>query len=110
MLWIRPRGALLRSATLELPLMALPDCFPGHQECLQTPGKNGGEHAYSFLGGLLATQSMISPMQMHILFLAGRWSVRGPTHMDGVRLLSHRIASFLDYSDEKVFSFKEENA
>lgn len=85
-------------------------CFPGHQECLQTPGKNGGEHAYSFLGGLLATQSMISPMQMRILFLAGRWSVRGPTHMDGVRLLSHRIASFLDYSDEKVFSFKEENA
>lgn len=59
------------SVTLELPLIATPDCFLGYHESFPTPGRDSGDVARSFLGGRLGIRNMISPIQMHIGFLAG---------------------------------------
>lgn len=59
------------SVTLELPLIAITGCFLGYHKRFQTPGAKGGDLDYSFLSGHLATQITISPVQMHILLLAG---------------------------------------
>lgn len=74
------------SVTLELPLIAITVCFLGYHERFRTPWRNGRDLAYSFLGGHLAIQNMISSIQMHIFFLTE--SICSSTQMGGVGLLS----------------------